>query len=54
MRLKNRIRNYDADTITFDIPNVHPLIGDKISVRVRLLLATWGTLMDLIGPFDTQ
>lgn len=29
------IRNYDADTITFDIPNVHPLIGDKISVRVR-------------------
>ncbi|MBX3040762.1 MAG: thermonuclease family protein [Bdellovibrionaceae bacterium] len=29
------VRNYDADTITFDIPNVHPLIGDKISVRVR-------------------
>lgn len=29
------IRNYDADTITFDIPNVHPLIGNKISVRVR-------------------
>lgn len=29
------IRNYDADTITFDIPNVHPIIGDKISVRVR-------------------
>lgn len=29
------IRNYDADTITFDIPDVHPLIGDKISVRVR-------------------
>ena len=29
------IRNYDADTITFDIPNVHPLIGKAISVRVR-------------------
>lgn len=29
------IRNYDADTITFNIADVHPLIGDKISVRVR-------------------
>lgn len=29
------IKNYDADTITFDIPNVHPLIGKHISVRVR-------------------
>lgn len=29
------IRNYDADTITFDIPKVHPLIGNHISVRVR-------------------
>lgn len=29
------IRNYDADTITFDIPNVHPLIGKHIAVRVR-------------------
>ncbi len=29
------VRNYDADTITFDIPNVHPLIGKSISVRVR-------------------
>ena len=29
------IRNYDADTITFNIPNVHPLIGKHISVRVR-------------------
>lgn len=29
------IKNYDADTITFDIPNVHPLIGHHISVRVR-------------------
>lgn len=29
------VRNYDADTITFDIPGVHPLIGKAISVRVR-------------------
>lgn len=29
------VKNYDADTITFDIPDVHPLIGKKISVRVR-------------------
>ncbi|NUN06649.1 MAG: thermonuclease family protein [Bdellovibrio sp.] len=26
---------YDGDTITFNIPNVHPLFGKKISVRVR-------------------
>lgn len=29
------IRNYDADTITVNIPNVHPLIGEKIGVRVN-------------------
>lgn len=29
------LKNYDADTITFEIPNVHPIIGHKISVRVR-------------------
>ena len=29
------IRNYDGDTITFQIPGVHPLIGDNIQVRVR-------------------
>lgn len=29
------LKNYDADTITFDIPGVHPLIGEKISVRVN-------------------
>lgn len=28
------LKNYDADTITVQIPDVHPLIGDKISVRV--------------------
>lgn len=29
------LKNYDADTITVAIPGVHPLIGEKISVRVR-------------------
>lgn len=28
------VKNYDADTVTFDIPNVHPLIGNRINVRV--------------------
>jgi micrococcal nuclease len=28
------LRNYDGDTLTINIPNVHPLIGEKISVRV--------------------
>ena len=28
------VRNYDGDTITFNIPNVHPLFGDQINVRV--------------------
>lgn len=28
------VKNYDADTITVKIPNVHPLIGDRVSVRV--------------------
>jgi len=26
--------NYDGDTVTFHIPNVHPLLGDKMSVRL--------------------
>jgi micrococcal nuclease len=29
------LRNYDGDTISFNISNVHPLIGENISVRVR-------------------
>lgn len=29
------IRNYDGDTITFKIPDVHPLLGENISVRVN-------------------
>lgn len=28
------IRNYDADTITVEVPGVHPLIGHSIGVRV--------------------
>ena len=28
------VKNYDGDTITVNIPNVHPIIGDEISVRV--------------------
>jgi endonuclease YncB( thermonuclease family) len=28
------VRNYDGDTVTFKIDNVHPLIGDNISVRI--------------------
>lgn len=28
------VKNYDADTITFNIPNVHPLFGRKINIRV--------------------
>ncbi len=27
--------NYDGDTVTFKIPNIHPLFGDHISVRVK-------------------
>ncbi len=29
------IRNYDADTITFKINGIHPLLGNKIPIRVR-------------------
>jgi endonuclease YncB( thermonuclease family) len=29
------VRNYDADTITFNIPDVHPLFGKNINVRVK-------------------
>jgi micrococcal nuclease len=28
------LKNYDADTITVKIPDVHPLIGERVSVRV--------------------
>ena len=29
------VRNYDGDTVTFNIPNVHGVIGDKVGIRVR-------------------
>lgn len=28
------LKNYDGDTITFNIKNLHPIIGKRISVRV--------------------
>lgn len=28
------VKNYDGDTITFNIKKVHPILGDEISVRV--------------------
>lgn len=28
------VKNYDGDTITFNIKDVHPLLGEKINVRV--------------------
>ncbi|MBI2603180.1 MAG: thermonuclease family protein [Deltaproteobacteria bacterium] len=28
------VKNYDGDTMTFDIPGVHPLLGDDIAVRL--------------------
>ncbi len=31
------LKNHDGDTVTFDIPNIHPLLGKKISVRVAHL-----------------
>ncbi len=29
------VRNYDGDTITVNIPNVHPIIGNKIALRIE-------------------
>jgi len=29
------VRNYDADTITFNLPGLHPIIGEGIRVRLR-------------------
>lgn len=28
------VKNYDGDTVTFNIPKVHPLLGKGISVRI--------------------
>ena len=29
------VRNYDGDTITFNLLNLHPIIGNKIAIRVN-------------------
>ena len=29
------VRSYDGDTITFNLPGFHPIIGEKISIRVN-------------------
>ena len=29
------LRNYDGDTITFNLPGLHSIIGEKISIRVN-------------------
>ena len=29
------VRNYDGDTVTFNLPELHPIIGEKISIRVN-------------------
>jgi micrococcal nuclease len=29
------VSNYDGDTITFNLPNRHPIIGKKISIRLN-------------------
>lgn len=28
------LKNYDGDTVTFNIPNLHPLVGKEISIRL--------------------
>lgn len=34
LRCVHYIRNYDGDTITVNVPGLHPLLGQKISIRV--------------------
>ena len=29
------VQNYDGDTVTFNLPGLHPIIGEKISIRVN-------------------
>ena len=29
------VRNYDGDTVTFNLPGLHPIVGEKISIRVN-------------------
>lgn len=35
LRCVKYIKNYDADTITFDIPGLHQLVGKKMNIRVE-------------------
>jgi len=29
------VKNYDGDTVTVNIPKLHPLIGEKINIRIK-------------------
>ena len=29
------VKNYDGDTVTFNLPKLHPIIGNKIVVRIN-------------------
>jgi micrococcal nuclease len=29
------VRNYDGDTVTFNLPGLHPIISEKINIRVN-------------------
>ena len=29
------VKNYDGDTITFNLPDLHPIIGNKIAIRIN-------------------
>ena len=29
------LQNYDGDTVTFNLPGLHPIIGEKINIRVN-------------------
>ena len=31
------LRNYDGDTITLNLPGLHPIIGEKIAIRVNVI-----------------
>jgi len=35
LRCAEYVQNYDGDTITFNVPYLHPLIGKHISIRVN-------------------
>ena len=42
-------RCYDGDTCTFTIPGVHPLFGEKISVRIAVM-ETAEVLVEVYTP----